>query len=157
MKTLMGSFVVLLSVSAPSLWADYGITSGFLEALMLKDQPHTEQPPLVDEKNIFEHAEVAPVLKSQAEILEGEQSDLAGVMSNAASKSLESANIPSSDARVELQKAEAEEDLAKYGPVSGRGPNEDESLNKADLDLKLRNSNPSAARIVRRAEPANGL
>lgn len=155
MKTLICSCIVLLSVSAPALWADFGIAGGFFEALMLKNQRYTEQPPLVDKKNIFERATVSPVLPSQAEVLEGEQGDLAGVMSNAAaSKGLEGASIPSSEARVELQKAETIEDLAKFGPVSGQGPNEDESLNKAPLDLTLGNSNRSAG-IIRRAELAD--
>ena len=46
------------------------------------------------------------------------------------------------------------EDLKKYPVVSGQGPNEDESVSKDALDLKLLNPNPEGASALRMADPA---
>lgn len=154
MKALIYSCIAVLSVSAPSLYAEYSIMSGGLfEALMLKSKPHTEQPPLVDKKNIFEHAEVKPsgvALPSGAEALGGPQKDLDGLLSNDAG-SLKDALV--AGPRDELKKQETQEDLERYGPVSEQRLNGDESLANAELDLKVSKPNPSAG-IVRRAELA---
>lgn len=147
----------MICVSVSTLHAAF--MDGALKALMERGKPYSEQKPLVDQKNIFVHADIAPsgvALPSAAEGLEGQQSDLVNVLHNPAGKSLESANIPSSDARVVLQQKETEEDLERFGPASEQKPNGDESLNNADLDLKLGRPNPSAG-IVRNAEVINGL
>ena len=44
--------------------------------------------------------------------------------------------------------------LKKYPVVSGQGPNKDESVSKAALDLKLLNPNPEGASALRMADPA---
>ena len=56
--------------------------------------------------------------------------------------------------RDELHKKETVEDLKKYPVVSGQGPNEDESVSKDALDLKLLNPNPEGASALRMADPA---
>lgn len=130
-------------------------------AQMMRNPQPQKMPEAPTHKNgeLFTHAEVAKsgiALPSAAERLEGKQGDLVEVMSNAASKSLEGANIPSSDARVVLQQEETKEDFAKFGPASEQRPNGDESQNNADLDLKLGRPNPSA-NLVRNAEVTSGL
>ncbi len=130
---------------------------GFLASLMTRSQPHAEPDKHVDKDGkALEHAKVensAVAVSSQAEALEGQQEDIGSVLSNTKSKVFESADISSSDARDELRKEETIEDLSKYPIVSGQGSNEDESLNKAALDLKLLNPNPEGTNAVRNAEP----
>jgi len=147
----------MVFLSASMLWA-YDVDGGFLAALMTRPKTPAEPVKPVDNNGkILEHAQVeasAVALPSQAEVLAGQQGDAESVMNNTKGKALEDANVPSSDARHELHTQETKEDLQKYPVVSGQGPNEDESTNEAELDLKLKNPNPLGASALRMAEPA---
>ena len=127
-----------------------------LSVLMANRQVHAQSEKPEVENEILEHAQVevsAVALPSQAEVLAGQQGDAESVMNNTEGNALEDANIPSSDARKALQEQETVEDLQKYPVVSGQGLNEDESVSKAALDLKLLNPNPDSASALRKADP----
>lgn len=157
MKTLICSLMICVSVSA--LQAVDPIDSFVMMDILRRLREESKaapETPAPKNGEVFAHAVVAPsgvALPSAVEGLKGQQGDLTDIMGNEASKSLEGANIPSSDARVVLREKETKEDLAKYGLISNQQPNGDESLNHADLDLKLGRPNPSAG-IVRNAELA---
>lgn len=144
--------MVLLSVS---LLQAADVEGGFLAALMARAQPHAN-PESPDHKNgeILEHANVensVVSLPSQAEVLEGQVGNAA--LEQKSGAILNDANAPD-PVRDELHKQETMEDLKKYPVVSGQGPNEDESVSKAALDLKLLNPNSEGASALRMAEPA---
>jgi hypothetical protein len=149
----------MICVSVSALQAVDPIDSFVMMDILrrLREEPKAApETPAPKNGKVFAHAEIAPsgaALPSAVEGLKGQQSDLTDVMGNEVSKSLESANIPSSDARVALQQEETKEDL-KLGPISEQKPNGDETLNQAELDLKLGRPNPSAG-IVRNAELIN--
>ena len=146
--------MVFLSVSAVRAG---DIAGGFLDKLTGSNEPHAvPQPPAHQNGEIFKHAEVTSsgaAVPSKAEELEGQQADLTGLASNEASKNLQDARV--AGPRDELQRLEKREGLAR-GHVAD-GLNNDESLERGPLDLKLSNSNPSGSGIVRKAEPVNGL
>ncbi len=147
----------MVFLSASMLWA-YDVDGGFLAALMTRPKTPAEPVKPVDNNGkILEHAQVeasAVAVSSHAEVLVGQQGGPESVMNNTKGKALEDANIPSSDAREALKEQETVEDLQEYPVVSGQGPNEDESVSKAALDLKLFNPNPDGAGAVRMAKPA---
>jgi hypothetical protein len=155
MKMFICGCMVFLSASM--LWA-YDVDGGFLAALMTRPKTPAEPVKPVDNNGkILEHAQVeasAVAVSSHAEVLVGQQGGPESVMNNTKGKALEDANIPSSDAREALKEQETVEDLQEYPVVSGQGPNEDESVSKAALDLKLFNPNPDGAGAVRMAKPA---
>ena len=91
-------------------------------------------------------------MPSQAELLAG-QDDESSLKNKSGTTILDSANAPN-PVRDELHKKETVEDLKKYPVVSGQGPNEDESVSKDALDLKLLNPNPEGASALRMADPA---
>ena len=143
--------MVLLSVS---LLQAADVEGGFLAALMARAQPHAN-PEFPEHKNgeILEHAKTANsavALPSQAEVLEGQVGNDA--LEQKSGVILNDANAPD-PVRDELHKQETVEDLKKYPVISGQGPNEDESVSKAALDLKLSNPNPEGASDLRMAKP----
>jgi len=115
--------------------------------------PHAQQMPSEEKDKdgeILKHAEISPVIPSaKTEILKNPAIDPQEALKNKDGAILEAASIPG--AREELQKQESIEDL-QYGPIADKTPNNDESLLKADLDLKVSNPNPNTD-IVRNAAP----
>lgn len=144
MKTLFFSCIISLSILSAEM------PDGFVERYIAPlFTSHTKSPPPEPKDGeILGHAEVATGIPSGTETLEGPEKDPAEALKNKNGVILAGANVPN-PARDELQKQESIEDL-KYGPIAGQGPNEDESLKKADLDLKLYNPNPNTD-IVRNA------
>ncbi len=149
MKTLFCSCLLVL---ASALYAD--MPDGFFEKYLASMFTPHAKPEAPEQKNgkILEHSEITPSVTSEAEVLEGPIEDPAKALENKNKVILAGADVPS-PARAELHTQESIEDL-KYGPISGQGPNEDESLREADLDLKLLNPNPSGTDAVRNAAPA---
>jgi len=153
MRRLICSCMVFLSVTALCAGDLDGV---LLSVLMANRQVHAQpEKPEVKNGKILEHAKVetsAVALPSQAELLAG-QDDESSLKNKSGTIILDSANAPNpvSD---ELHKQETVEDLKKYPVVSGQGPNEDESVSKAALDLKLLNPNPEGASALRMADPA---
>ncbi len=141
MKALFCSFMVFLAVSA--LRADYG-AGGFLEALMAKGQPQTDQKPLTDQRNPFEHADFTPAMPSEVDVLAEPATDPVNTLKSSNNTVLD--NITVHDpVREELKDEEEKENLAK-GPLSGNSQ-------KEDLDSKLNSQSLPASSPLRKAEP----
>jgi len=145
MKALFFGLMMFLCVSA----ADEldGFLMKYVQSL---EQPHTNQKPSEKEKHGLEHADSAPVIASEAEVLEGPAQDPQESLKNK-SPILASADVPN-PAKKELKEQEEKQDL-KYGPMQGKNSLEDESHHLIDLDLGLLNSNPEGTSAVRNAAP----